>query len=91
MLSAVYWLLLRRKVKCSLKLDADTPRASYMCMTSAAAVRAQRKRAMIRKCQAGALGRSVFSPIHTFSSNTITLEDVYRVKMLVAIWRKWLL
>lgn len=93
MLSTVYWLLLCHKVKCSLRLYADTPCASYICITSAAAgkVYAQRKHAVIRKCRAGALGYGIFSLINTFSLIIIKLEDVYHVKVLVAIWLKWLL
>lgn len=64
-----------------------------MCITSAAAgkVCAQCKHAVIRKCQAGALGYGIFSLINTFSLIIIKLEDVCHVKVLGAIWLKWLL
>jgi len=46
---------------------------------------------LLRKCQAGALGCSIFSLINTFSLDILKLERVCHVKNLVAIWLKWLL
>lgn len=50
-----------------------------MQATAAASVCAQHKSAMVRKCQAGELGQSIFSLSDTFSLSLSKSDDVYHV------------